>query len=121
LGCVVSDGEVLPVPELEISPEAQFSNIGAVEPVLIRHPVDQYLQTLLIFTSYYSGQINPSLTVFYDWSGGITLIPQVTFSRDPFRFTMSYSYLDASRLKGGSGVSLLRDRDNFLFQFEYVI
>jgi hypothetical protein len=119
LGCVISDGEVLPIPELEIAP--QGLQVGASEPLLVRHPVDQYLQTLLIFTSYYSGQINPSLTVLYDWSGGYTLIPQVTFSRDPFRFTMSYSYLDANRLKGGSGVSLLRDRDNFLFQFEYVI
>ena len=34
---------------------------------------------------------------------------------------MSYSILDAGTLKGNSGVSLLRDRDNILFQFEYAI
>jgi hypothetical protein len=45
----------------------------------------------------------------------------VTLIRDPFRFTLSYSYLYASTLKGGSGISLLRDRDNVLFQLEYVI
>ena len=45
----------------------------------------------------------------------------MTFSRDPFRFNFSYSYLTADHLFGGSGVSLLRDRDNVLFQIEYVI
>jgi Protein of unknown function (DUF1302) len=121
-GCVVRGytGEVLPVPEFDrASPD--FNGAGAVQSILVHNPIDQYLQTLLISTSYYSGQINPSLTLFYDWSGAIVALPQVTFSRDPFRFTISYSYLYASRLKGASGVSLLRDRDNLLFQFEYVI
>ena len=72
-------------------------------------------------TSYFSGQVDPALGVFYDWGGAVVAQPQVTLSRDPFRFTISYSYLYASTLKGGSGISLLRDRDNVLFQFEYVI
>jgi hypothetical protein len=41
--------------------------------------------------------------------------------RDPFRFSMSLSILDAATLKGGSGVSLLKDRDNIEFRFEYSI
>ncbi len=118
--CLVAyNQEVLPVPQFR----QEFPGLtgGATEPILVQNPTDQFLQTLLIATSYYSGQINPSLTLFYDWSGAFVAIPQITYSRDPFRFTVSYSYLEASSLKGASGVSLLRDRDNFLFQFEYVI
>jgi hypothetical protein len=109
----VLDGEVLPVPEFFLQ--------GTGQPVFIHHPVDQFLQTLLVSTSYFSGQVSPSLLMLYDWSGGFVVAPGVQFIRDPFRFSMSYNYLEASRLKGASGVSLLRDRDNILFQFEYVI
>ena len=93
----------------------------ASQSVFVHQPVDQFLQTLLIATSYFSGQVTPALALFYDWGGAVVAQPTVTFSRDPFRFTMSYSYLYANRLKGGSGISLLRDRDNVLFQIDYVI
>ena len=116
----IFNGEVLPVPRYNISSE-NIPGAGATEPVFIHQPVDQFLQTLLIATSYMSGQISPNLTLAYDWSGAWLVQPQVTFSRDPFRFTFAYSFLDARHLKGASGISLLRDRDNVLFQFEYVI
>lgn len=114
------NGEVLPVPEYQRESK-QLPGGGAGQSILVHNPVDQYLQTLLIATSYFSGQITPSLTIFYDWSGALVVLPQVVFSRDPFRFIVSYNYLAAERLKGASGVSLLRDRDNLLFQLEYVI
>lgn len=118
----IYDGEVLPVPADRQRPfNNGIATSGATQPNLVHNPVDQYLQTLLISTSYASGQIVPSLTMVYDWSGAFAAIPQVTFLRDPLRFVISYSYLTANRLKGGSGVSLLRDRDNILFQIEYVI
>ena len=116
----VFNGEVLPVPGYNIS-NVDFFGAGATQPVLIHQPVDQFLQTLLIATSYMSGQVSPNLTIAYDWSGSWLVQPQVTFSRDPFRFTFAYSYLEARHLKGASGISLLRDRDNVLFQLEYVI
>jgi len=116
------EGEVLPVPGYLISPDNQgLPNNQASEPGFVHTAVDQYLQTLLIGTQYYSGQVIPALTVAYDWSGSGFVTPQVTFSRDPFRFTVAYSYLGANKLKGNSGISLLHDRDNFLFQFEYVL
>ena len=59
--------------------------------------------------------------MFYDWGGGFVYQPSITFSRDPFRFALSYSILDAHTYKGGSGVSLLKDRDNVEFRLEYVI
>jgi hypothetical protein len=122
IGCriIAPEGEILPVPEFDRNAVAT-QGAGAAQSILVRNPSDQYLQTLLIFTSYWSGQLLPSFTALYDWSGGLALIPQITFSRDPFRFSMQYNFLYASRLKGGSGVSLLRDRDNVLFQLEYVI
>jgi hypothetical protein len=108
----ILDGEVLPVPE-------SVNALG--QPQLVHNPTDQFLQTLLISTSYAGGQVVPSLTLFYDWFGAFVAIPSVTLSRDPFRFTIQYNFLNASRLRGASGTSLLRDRDNFLFQFEYVL
>ena len=115
-------GEVLPVPGYYISPDNRnVFQQQASEPGFVHNPVDQYLQTLLVGTQYFSGQVIPALVVAYDWSGSGLVQPQVTLSRDPFRFTMGYSYLAANRLKGASGISLLHDRDNFLFQFEYVL
>jgi hypothetical protein len=118
----VFDGEVLPVPAYNISPEYRgVRSQNAVDSVFVHNPIDQYLQTLLIATSYYSGQINPAQAFFFDWSGAEVVQPQITLSRDPFRFTFAYSYLTANTLKGGSGISLLRDRDNVLFQLEFVL
>jgi len=111
---------VLPVPARNVAP-TNNRNLGAVEPDFVVNYANQYLQTLLISTAYASGQVNPSVTLFYDWSGSFVFIPSVTFVRDPFRFTVEYNYLEAGDLKGNSGTSLLRDRDNLLFQFEYVI
>jgi hypothetical protein len=121
----VLDGEVLPVPEANVQNPTLNRTLnrlfGALEPRFIRQQTNQFLQTLFITTSYRSGTINPSVTLFYDWSGALVYLPSITFLRDPWRFTMSYSILDAGTLKGNSGVSLLKDRDNVLFQFEYSI
>src|SRR5262249_13593724 len=113
------DREVLPI-ELDLIQRA--ATLGQrVEPLFIRQPKDQFLQTLAIFTSYRSGTINPAMVVFYDWGGGFVYQPGVTFSRDPFRLSIDYSLIDSHIYKGGSGVSLLKDRDNVQFRFEYVI
>lgn len=114
----ILEGEVLPVPKFNQQPGGGGD---PVQSILIHHPIDQFLQTLLISTSYRSGTINPSLVLFYDWSGAFVAAPGVTFIRDPFRFRVEYDFLYASRLRGASGTSLLRDRDNVLFQLEYVI
>ena len=77
--------------------------------------------TLLISTSYFSSQVNPQILLFYDWGGAILFQPGITFLRDPFRFIVDYTLIEASTLKGGSGVALLRDRDNIQFRIEYVL
>ena len=118
------DREVLPV-ELDLVdfrlPPPLQSSIKNIEPVFISQPTYQYLQTLFIGTSYRSGTINPGMTFFYDWGGSFLYQPSITFSRDPFRFAIDYSIVDAHIYKGGSGISLLKDRDNVQFRVEYVI
>lgn len=113
------NGEVFPVTNKTYSPDRWGLPGAAAEPDLVHNPIDQYTQTLLIATTYFGGKLTPSFTVLYDWSGSIVLQPQATFSYDPFRFITSYSYLGANNLHGASGTSLLRDRDNILFQIEY--
>ena len=114
-------GEILPVPGQNLAPDSYGLPTGAAVPDFVHSGVDQFVQTLLVTTSYYSGRIIPSIGVFYDWNHSWTVQPGITYSRDPFRITLNYSFLSAKRLKGGLGTSLLRDRDNLLFQFEYVI
>ncbi|MEO8602504.1 MAG: DUF1302 family protein [bacterium] len=115
----IFNGEVLPVTNTLYSPDRWGLPTAAAEPSLVHNPVDQYTQTLLLATTYFGGKLTPSFTVLYDWSGSIVLQPQTTFSYDPFRFIFSYSFLAANNLHGASGTSLLRDRDNVLFQLEY--
>ncbi len=112
-------GEVLPVPDYVV--DGIISVGQPLEPVFVKNPTDQFLQTLLVTTNYYSGQIVPYAALFYDWEGAWVFQPGINFIRDPFRFSIDYSFLTAETLKGGSGVSLLRDRDNVYFRVEYVI
>lgn len=118
----VTDGEVLPVTEFDTYvPSGGLADFGAVEPSLLRQPTNTFLHTLLIATSYRSGTVVPTVTFFYDWGGALAFVPAIQFIHDPFRFQMEYNLIDASRLKGGSGVSLARDRDNIQFRIEYAI
>jgi hypothetical protein len=116
---VIFDGEVLPVTRVTYSPDRWGLASDAAEPEFVHNAVDQYLQTLLIFTTYAGGRVTPSLGVLFDWSGSVVVQPAVTLIQDPFRFIFNYNYLWASDLRGNSGTSLLRDRDNVLFQIEY--
>jgi hypothetical protein len=118
-GFPVLDGEVQPVVGKLVSPGI-FGGVPA-EPMYVQQDTDQFLQTLSVATSYRSGMINPVFTIFYDWSGALLYQPGVTIQRDPFRFAIDYSLIDAHTLKGNSGLSLYKDRDNVQFRIEYVI
>ncbi len=116
------DGEILPAVRSIEAPDRWVGPVlAASEPVFTTTPTDQFLQTLAISSTYFSGRIEPVFGLFYDWNGALVLQPSVTFVRDPFRFVMSYSRLEAGALRGGSGISLLRDRDNVHVQLEYTI
>ncbi len=115
------DREVLPVQVGSWSPKLFGTPQPGLGPIFVGQPADQFLQTFFIGTSYHSGEISPGMTVFYDWGGAFLYQPSLTFSRDPFRFIVDFSVIDAHSYKGGSGVSLLKDRDNVEFRLEYVI
>ncbi len=112
------DREILPI-IVDLNPLPGITL--PLEPIYLTQPADSYLNTFFVGTSYRSGQISPGLTVFYDWGGAWLVQPLIAFSRDPFRFSIDYSRIDAATLKAGSGVSLLRDRDNVQFKLEYVL
>ena len=76
----------------------------------------QFMNTLSISTSFRSGVIKPQLVFFYDWQGSWLVQPGVTLTRDPFRLTLQYNYLDGQY----NGMGLLRDRDNLITQLEVV-
>ncbi|MFN8545379.1 MAG: DUF1302 family protein [Candidatus Binatia bacterium] len=78
---------------------------------------DQFLQTLLVTTSYLGGRVLPGLAMFYDWQGVVVLQPGVQLVRDPFRFIVDYT-----RVEGAPSGQLgaVRDRDNVRMQLEYV-
>ena len=76
----------------------------------------QFVNTLSISTSFRSGVIKPQLVFFYDWQGSWLVQPGVTLTRDPFRLTLQYNYLDGQY----NGIGLLRDRDNLITQLEVV-
>ncbi len=76
----------------------------------------QFVNTLSISTSFRSGVIKPQLVFFYDWQGSWLVQPGITLTRDPFRLTLQYNYLDGQY----NGIGLLRDRDNLITQLEVV-
>lgn len=115
------DREVLP-PLLDVhSFDLNGSLFRNLQNIHISQPSDYFLHTLFITTALRSGTILPGMTFFYDWGGGLVYQPSITFQHDPFRFAIDYSIIDSHIYKGGSGVSLLKDRDNVQFRFEYVI
>lgn len=121
---VIKGKHPFPNPERPVLPiiEDLLPVIGMpVEPLFLTQPNDIFLNTFFVATSYRSGTINPGLVVFYDWAGAFLFQPFVAFSRDPFRFSIEYSAIEADSLRGGSGISLLRDRDNLQLKLEYAM
>jgi len=105
----------LPVPE----PNNQLR----VVPV----PQDQFLQTLLINTTYnvnapftdITMQAIPGFQMFYDWQGMLLFQPNVRFVRDPWRFIVDYTTINSGVFR--SQIGLVRDRSNVRMQIEYVL
>jgi hypothetical protein len=122
---------VLPVPYRNIGVPSNAPLVGKISggcgangnrncrlrPRFYRLADDQFLQTLLITTTYAGGRIIPALGMFYDWQGAGVVQPGVTFVWDPFRFVFDYTaVLGAPTGQFGA----VRDRDNVRFQAEFV-
>lgn len=88
---------------------------------------DDFLQTLLINTTYntripgtdFNVQTTPGFGMFYDWQGMFVFQPSLRFVRDPWRFIVDYTTIDAGVYRGQFG--FVRDRSNVRFQIEYVL
>lgn len=93
--------------------------VGVVDPnhdALVEIDQHQFVNTFSVSTSFRSGVIAPQLVFFYDWQGSWLVQPGVTLTRDPFRLTLQYNYLDGQF----NGIGFLRDRDNLIAQMEMV-
>lgn len=67
-------------------------------------------------------QFQPSITYLYDWEGSWLLQPSLTFLRDPFRFRIEFSYLEGRFTSSpGTGIGLLKDKDNLAFRIDYLL
>jgi hypothetical protein len=88
---------------------------------------DEFLQTLLINTTYntsvpgtdFNVQTTPGFGMFYDWQGMFVFQPSLRFVRDPWRFIVDYTEINAGVYRGQFG--FVRDRSNVRFQVEYVL
>lgn len=88
-----------------------------IRPRLFHLNDNQLTNTLLITSSYLGGQIVPSFAMLYDWQGAYAIQPGITFSRDPIRFTVDYSFIGGAPT---GQIGNLRDRDNVRAQVEFV-
>jgi hypothetical protein len=120
-GQPLTNREVLPVPAQYIDSVINPPVPPPVRPIYAARPTDTFINTLLISTSYRSSTIEPQFVLVYDWGGSFLYQPSVIFRHDPFRFAIDFSIIDASSLKGGSGIALYKDRDNIQFRLEYVL
>jgi hypothetical protein len=72
-------------------------------------PAHKYSQTmtLLVFTNYIHGKLNPQVAVAWDPRGAWLIIPQVEYIYEPFRFKLQYGAI-AGKF---TGIGFFRDRD----------
>lgn len=87
-----------------------------------------YVSTFGMNTLYSAGhffnisQVQPAITYLYDWEGAWLFQPSLTFIRDPFRFRIEYSHLEGRFVSSpGSGIGLLKDKDNIAFRIDYLL
>ena len=81
-------------------------------------PVETQLTTLFITTQYLSGNLEPSVTFFYDWAGAWLVQPGVNWIfHDPFRLSIRYNWLDG-RYAADGGIGLFKTRDNIWVELQ---
>jgi hypothetical protein len=107
-----------PIPGVSCRTKSGQARACNLRPRLIHVKDDNFLQTLLITTTYRGGRVIPALGMFYDWQGTWLFQPGVTYIRDPFRFVFDYTAVIGAI--GSGQIAALRDRDNVRFQVEFV-
>ena len=86
---------------------------------LWRYPQREWLTTLNISTQYLAGNVRPSFTFFYDWSGSMLMQPAVDWTfYDPFRVSIRYSWLDG---RANRGLGIQNRKDNVWLELQYLL
>ena len=84
---------------------------------LFAAPRKTQLTTLLVRTQYMSGDLEPNLTLFYDWSGAWFVQPGIDWTfRDPFRLSIRYNYLGG---RYSPGLGIFKTRDSVWVELQY--
>jgi hypothetical protein len=79
----------------------------------------EQLTTLLINTQYMAGNLRPSITGFYAWSGSWLVQPGLDWTFwDPWRASVRYNYIDG---KGNSGIGLFNRKDSIWLELQYLL
>ena len=82
-------------------------------------PGQDWLTTLTVNTQYLGGNLRPSFTFFYDWSGSWLVQPGVDWTFwDPFRASVRYNYLDG---RGNRGLGFSNNKDNVWVELQYLL
>src|SRR6185369_7000896 len=86
---------------------------------LWKMPGRDWLTTLNINTQYMGGNLRPSFTFFYDWSGSYLVQPGIDWTFwDPFRASIRYNYIEG---RGNRGLGLQNRKDNIWFELQYLL
>ena len=65
------------------------------------------------------GNVKPSFTFFYDWSGSYLVQPGFDWTfYDPFRLSIRYSYIEG---RGRRGLGGSNRKDNVWFELQYLL
>jgi hypothetical protein len=82
-------------------------------------PTQEWLTTLSINTQYLAGNLRPSFTLFYDWSGSYLVQPGIDWTfYDPFRVSVRYSYIEG---RGRRGLGGSNRKDNVWLELQYLL
>jgi hypothetical protein len=84
-------------------------------------PNETQLSTLFVQTSYFSGNLKPQFTFFYDWSGAWLIQPGVDWIfYEPLRLSVRYNWIEGRYAVGG-GIGLFKTRDNIWLELQYLL
>jgi hypothetical protein len=83
------------------------------------YPNREWTTTLSISTAYMAGNMRPSFSFLYDWSGSFLIQPGLDWTFwDPFRVSIRYNYLDG---RANRGLGIQNRKDNVWFELQYLL
>jgi hypothetical protein len=99
------------IPVSGLNPPCQFRGLQPA-------PQATDVITLSISTPYMAGNLRPSFTAIYDWSGSYLLQPGIDWTFwDPFRVSIRYNYIEGRYY----GVGLSKTKDNAWIELQYLL